>query len=124
MCVKQVVRMTPPAKHERQETNIRPRWALFRRRFAAATAPPPPPPPASCTADAAAMHLKAMVGSMPAMNEMAPRSTIATTFVVVTSMLLSGSVVGGECVNVDGQRRKYSLSFGREGGLKTASVFV
>ena len=98
MCVKQVVRMTPPAKHERQETNIRPRRALFRRRFAAATAPSPPPP-ASCTADAAAMHLKAMVGSMPATSEMAPRSTIATTFVDVTSMFPAVVWLGGEWVN-------------------------
>ena len=96
MWVKQVVRMTPPAKHERHETNIRPRRALFRRRFAA---PTPPPASSSATAaaseaaaEAAAMHRMAMVGSMPATSEMAPRSTIAITFVVVNSIFLGSAV--------------------------------
>ena len=87
MCVKQVVRMTPPAKHDRQETTVRPRRALFRRRRFAATASPFSS--AAAVGAEEAMHLMSAVGSMPTAREMAPRSTIATIFVAVVSMSLA-----------------------------------
>ena len=112
MCVKQVVRMTPPAKHDRQETTVRPRRALFRRRRFAVTALP-----VSSTAVGAeeAMHLMSTVGSMPTAREMAPRSTIATTFVVVVSMSVSGlaerlDALGGNSEGVLGRPTFCSLA--------------